>query len=638
MKNRFEFTFVLLILFVFSGLAQVPSVQLKIKEKSGFLGMGGARIVELQLSNQARHKPLDSDNVNSGQFIYFVCMPVGDWKIDPDFVKEDLSRMNISQGDQKIPIGYKSDLVTEGEAASILLGFPKTFKVDQPFFFQILVGEALSQVEVKVPMEYWPGFSKITDLFAGAEKAFTAKQYRDAISTYNTILSNSAYQIFPQQAESRNKRTKAFDFFLGDNLSSFQSLKDNAQVDLKEKIAKVESYRPIFMYVLDSLPQIQLNISSSDSGISPLVERAKVATLQIGIVKDSLQKVLDDRNVRWILEGSATGKNGIQYQYMIETLAYAYSSLNFADTNASKLNVKLPFDIQARLEKNKLVESYDTFLRESNERYQAHLSIFPPEFLPNLHKDTTTFPLPFYSMLRAVADYFSGNLGGCNEEIFKIFRTSYESELTTRFDNMRVMIDRRLNRVPIEVVKLIDEGEELEAKKDQQGAGDKFRQATIIAPNFAYAVYALGKFYVRSGDPVRATTFFQKAYQLDTLYLSAYRESYSLYRKQGNYKPMIEVLTLALSHGNDYWETNSALGQAFMGDGDPARAIERYRRALELNPRSYQTNIQLGQAYQTVKDYQKAREYFNRAIEIDMVRTEAVEALNRLNELQRTAR
>ncbi|HTP13396.1 MAG TPA: tetratricopeptide repeat protein, partial [Bacteroidota bacterium] len=141
----------------------------------------------------------------------------------------------------------------------------------------------------------------------------------------------------------------------------------------------------------------------------------------------------------------------------------------------------------------------------------------------------------------------------------------------------------------------------------------------------------------RTGDPVRATTFFEKAYRDDTLYLSAYRESCNLYRKQGNFKPMIEVLTLALSHGNDYWETNSALGQAFMGDGDPARAIERYKRALELNPRSYQTNIQLGQAYQTVKDFQKARECFNKAIEIDALRQEAVDALNKLNEQQRNA-
>ncbi|HEY6952653.1 MAG TPA: tetratricopeptide repeat protein [Bacteroidota bacterium] len=638
MKDRFTLTWIVLFFAAHVVSAQVPSVQLKIKEKSGFLGMGGPRIVALQLSTQDRQKSLNSDNVNAGQFICFICAPAGDWKIDEDFVKDDLAGLILSQGDQKVPISFKSDITSDGQATSIVLGFQKSFRLEQPFQFQIRAGEVVNQVDYKVPMEYWPGYGKITQMIAGADNAVGAKQYRDAISVYGAILGNSAFQIFPQQAESRGLRLKAFDSYLSDNLSLFQSLRADTALDLKDKIANVEGYRPVFMYVLDSLPQMQLNITPADSGVAPLLERARAAILQIGVVRDSLQKVLDDRNVRWILDGSATERNGIRYQYILETLAYAFSSLNFEDTTAAELKVRIPSDIQARLSKNNLVESYETFLRLCNDRYQAHLAIFPPEFLPNLRKDTAAFPLPFYSMLKAVYDYYSGNLTGCKDEIFRIFRTCYENELTSRFDNLRVTIDCRLNRVPPEVLRLIDDGEELEAKKDVQGAGDKYRQATIIAPNFAFAAFALGKFYVRSGDPVRATTFFEKAYRDDTLYLSAYRESCNLYRKQGNYKPMIEVLTLALDHGNDYWETNSALGQAFMGDGDPARAIERYKRALELNPRSYQTNIQLGQAYQTVKDFQKARECFNKAIEIDALRQEAVDALNKLNEQQRNAR
>lgn len=637
MKDRFVLSGIVLLLSVQIAISQAPSVQLKIKEKSGFLGMGGPRIVELQLSTQDRQKSLNSENVNAGQFFYFVCAPMGDWKIDADFVKEDLAGLQITQGDQKVQIGYKGDIVADGKTISILFGFPKTFVLQQPFSFQIQSGDVLNKIEYKVPIEYWAGYTTITDLAAAAEKAFSAKQYRDANVIYGEILASNAFQIFPQQAESKEKRTKTFEVYLDESLSSFQSLRSDTAIGLKDKIAKVEGFRPTFMYVLDSLPQVQLGIASTDSAVVPLLSRAKGAILQIGIDRDSLQKVLDDRNVRWILEGSAAGRNGIQYQYMIETFAYAFSSLNFEDTTATELKVKIPPDIQARLVKHNLVESYETFVHLCNERYQAHLAVFPPELLPDLHRDTAAFPLPFYSMLKAVNDYYTGNFSGCREEIFKIFRTCYENELTSRFDNLRVTIDCRHSRVPPEVMKLIHDAEELESKKDQQGAGDKFRQATIIAPNFAYATFALGRFYVRSGDPVRATTFFQKAYQLDTLYLSAYRESYNLYRKQGNYKPMIEVLTIALSHGNDYWETNSSLGQAFMGDGDPARAIERYKRALELSPRSYQTNIQVGQAYQTVKDYQKAREYFNKAIEIDALRQEAVDALNKLNEQERNA-
>ena len=90
--------------------------------------------------------------------------------------------------------------------------------------------------------------------------------------------------------------------------------------------------------------------------------------------------------------------------------------------------------------------------------------------------------------------------------------------------------------------------------------------------------------------------------------------------------------------GDDYWETHSNLGLAYMGDGDPARAIQQYELALAINPRSYTTSIQLGLAYQTVKNYQKAREYFNNAINLDPLRQEAVEYLSKLNELQRSGK
>ena len=39
--------------------AQAPSVQLKIKAKSGFLGMGGSRTVKIELSNENRQQASD---------------------------------------------------------------------------------------------------------------------------------------------------------------------------------------------------------------------------------------------------------------------------------------------------------------------------------------------------------------------------------------------------------------------------------------------------------------------------------------------------------------------------------------------------------------------------------------------------
>jgi tetratricopeptide (TPR) repeat protein len=319
-------------------------------------------------------------------------------------------------------------------------------------------------------------------------------------------------------------------------------------------------------------------------------------------------------------------------------LAAAFSSLNFADTAATELKMKIPEEYQSRLTKYNDTESYETFIRICNDRWRAHIPIFPIDFLPNLKKDTISFSQPFYSMLKAVNDYYYGNYAGAKQEIVQIFRTCYDQEITGRFDMLRVAISTREQHISPEVMKMFGEADQFERAKDIQNAQDKYRQVTLIAPTFAYGFFTLGKFYSRTGDPIRANYSYQRSYQIDTLYLSAYRESCSLYLRQSNFKEIINVLTIAISKGNDFWETNYNIGVAFLGDADPARAIHSFERALALNPKSYKTNIQIGLAHQNVKNYQKAREYFNNAIGLDPTKQEAVDFLTKLNELQRTGK
>jgi len=637
-KKNFTLLLPVILLSSVAVSQQIPSVQIMIKEKSGFLGLGGPRNLEIQLSNQTRQTPLTSDNVNGGQYLYFLCKPVGDWKIDADVVQDDLSKLTIYQNEQKFQIAWKSDILMEGGVTTILLGYPKTVKLNQLFLFQITVGDAMNQAEFKVPQELWPGYSTVMELFGQAERLSASKQYRDAVGFYERILENPSFQIFPEYAEAKDKRTKAFEQFLADNSTEYQATTSNSQIDLKEKIAKIDQLKSTVQFILDSLPKPALNISSLDVAVSPLLARARELLFQATTTRDSLQRALDDKNIRWILEGSTTGKGGYLYMYMIEALGWALSSLDFADTGLVNLKVTLPSDQQARLTKFNLTESFETFIRVCNERYQKKLPMLPIEFLPNLRKDIDAFSLPFYSMLKATNDYFSANYGPALEEIFKIFRTCYEPELSARFDNMRLLIEIRQGKAPAEVLKLVSEAEEAAARKDDQGAKDKFEQARIIAPNFGYPLFALGRYFVRINDPIRATNAFTRAYQVDSLYLSAYRECFRLYQRQGIFKSCIEVLTLALQKGNDYWEINYNLGVAYKGDGDFARAVQAFEHALSISPKSYATNIQLGLAYQDMKNYQKAREYFNRALEIDAQRQEAVDYIQKLNELQRSGK
>jgi tetratricopeptide (TPR) repeat protein len=614
-------------------LAQSISTTLLVREKAGFLGMGGPRHVIVAFATQNGDTVLTSESANAGPHYFFRVQPMTDWKIEEDFVKEYLSTLVVYQNGEKHAIVWKGTLMG-GPPTWLVLGFPKTFKLHQSFLFQVTSDGKTYQAEMSIPTSLWPGFTMLVQKYGEATSAMARGDHRGAITASEQIISNSALNIFAQYEEARSLRTQAFNAYLASVSQQFQqTLADTG--GLKGKIARVESFRPYLQFVVDSLPRASLNIGSLDPTVYPIIERARNAMTALQTSRDSLQRELDDRNTRWIVEGSAIGKNGFLYQYMIETLAYAFSSANFRDTTSTGLRLTLSDELQQRLERHQLVESYETFLRLTVERMQTNLPMFPVEFLPNLRKDTASFPQPYYSILKAVNDYYYGNLKGTLEEVSRVFLTCTDPELNARTDRMRVMIGIRRGEAPAEVVRLLEEAERLEAANDSQSALERYRQATLLAPNFAYAFFAFGSFYDRTGDPIRAINFFQTAYQVDSVYLSAYREASNMYLRQGNFKPMIDVLLYALQHGNDNWEINYNLGTAFLGDNDPARAIMHFERALALNAKSYRTNIQLGLAHQAVKDFQKAREYFNAAIGLDPTRQEAVDYLTRLNEMQR---
>ena len=249
--------------------AQAPSVQLKIKEKSGFLGMGGPRTMKIELSNQNRQQPLTSDNVNNGEYYYFLVAPFEDWQLGEDFANEELSKISINQDGNKISIAWKSDLI-KVENNALLLGFSKTFKFNLPFSFQYPVDEVMNQAVYTVPQSLWPGFTTIADLMKQAETATAAKQFKSAIGFYEQILENKNLQIFPQYEESKKKRVKCFDSFHNENSLSFQAAATNAQIDLNSRIALMDGFKPNFKMILDSLPRAEWNIGSLDSTIAPI--------------------------------------------------------------------------------------------------------------------------------------------------------------------------------------------------------------------------------------------------------------------------------------------------------------------------------------------------------------------------------
>ena len=609
-------------------------VKLKIAERSGLFGMSGPKIIRLTLSTKNREKSLTCENVNSGNYFYFLLQNEGKWQVDADFLNDDLPKLALSQQDSKLHSEFTGDIIADGESTIVLIGFRKTFALHKPFLFEYPTEESISKVEMSVPQEYWPGYSKVTKYLDAGDKALKDQQYKTAVLYFNTILSDQSLAIFPFYATAKEKRLEAFDNYLTENYGAFSRSMGN-DGDLKQKIAAAGEGVAMFQYVVDSLADASAGVSASDETIVPLMGRAKNAFQRSRIVLDSLRQSLDDFNVRWIIVGSSAGKIDFKYKYLIEALAYAFSSVNFADSAAKDLTLVLPEELSARLKKYNLTESYETFVRIATVRWKKKSALFPPDFLINLAKDSLQFPLPYYSVLKATNDFFNSNYTETKKEVFQVMKKSYDHELTGRMDDLRIIIDTREKKIPGEVLTHMRDGQLAEEKGNTDGAAEHYKDAMLISEEYAPAAFALGKLYDRIGDSYKANNFFQKAVTSDTIYYSAYRFLYINYFKNSNFKPMIDLLTQALARGNDFYDIHYYLGIAYNGAAMYEEGIKQYERALELNPRSIDANIQAGIAYQNMKSYAKARDYYTRAIQIDPENQTATENLKRLDELQK---
>ncbi len=617
--------------------AQDVSVQLKVRESKLF-GLKGERFARFELANENHTLPLTSDNVNEGPYYYFRFVPVGGWAIDADFVQEELRKLVIIQQDRSLQIGWTSDILSDSAGTFVLAGYSKDLKLNLPFIVQFGLDGTSSKTDLSVPQSFWPGYTALTSALKETDDDISAKKYRDAITVCEQLMRADSLQIFPQSKDFASRRSQCFEGVIAETWSSFMTTYRTQTSSPKEKISLIDILTPQVQFVIDSLPNASLKVGATDSSVAGILRRAHEMYATMQSARETLQSEQDNLTIRWINEGTATGKNGPQFERMIEILANAFSSLDFADTTAHALNISLSPETQALLQKNNLQESYDIFVRQASERYQKGQPLLPPAFLSNLQLDTASFSLPYYSMLEAVQDYTGKSFAKALVCIRSIFQTCYDLELLRRFDQMRVMIHLRQRGVRQDVMDLLQEAAAAEKTGDKETASERYTTALRLSPDLAYAAYLCGKLYARTGDPIRARSFFERAYGLDTLYLSAYREAWTIYQATGNFKGMAGVLSQAISRGNDFWETNTNLGIAYLGEGNLQQAIKQLERALRFSPNNYQTTVQLGLAYQTAKDFQKARDYFNKAIFIDPHRMEAVEFLQKLDELQKAER
>ncbi len=634
MKKIFFFSYCLCFNVLFSQQG-APEITIKISEKSGFLGMGKPRFAKISLSTLNQDNNLNSDNVNAGPLYYFILKDSGGWKIDEDFIVEDLPKLTITQNGISYSLEPVSPPVKQGEHTMLHISCKKDLLLQHPFNFINPIGKKVDTVLMKIPQEYWPGYKKFSRLIQEGENALLAGKYQESLAAYEQLLNDKSLTKFPPFDEVYSKRYETYQKLFKNDVKDFQESIKNSSIMIKQKIVLAENYLTKFNFVSENAAKDQYQNKRTKDSSTILMESAQSMFERTIFVRDSLGQALDGQTIRWIILGSSAGKIDFKYKYMVETLAHAYLSLNFADSAASSLITAVPEDLTARLQKYSLLNSYETFLRVVNKRWVEKKPLFPEGFLQNLVKDSAQFPLPFYSMLKSVESFYSKNYESAKEEINLVMRKCYTHELTEHIDQLRILIHTIEKNIPMEVLQRIKDGHNAEERGETDKAIEQYKDAILMAEDYAPAAFALGKLYDRNGDSYTANNFFQKAVTADSQYYTAYRFLYINFFKNANFKPMIDLLTQALERGNDFFDIHFYLGIAYNGSAQYDLAIQQYERALELNGKSIDANIQAGISYQNMKSYSKAREFFKRAISLDPENQTATDNLKRLDELQK---
>jgi len=614
----------------------IPEITLKVSEKSGFLGMGRPRFVKIALSSRTISKALTSDTVNGSSLYYFTLRDSGGWKIDDDFIKDELKKMKIEQESESYGVDAVGSAVKEPNYYLLLISCKKNVVLHKPFTFVFpLDNKISSRASMEVPQEYWPGYTKFTTVNGDAEKALSGNKLNDALTSYELLLQDQSLKIFPEYETISAKRLAIYQKLFSDHSQKFQEMLANRSVDTKQKITLSEEFNGKFLFVSENAAVEKYLNQTTRAGAGDVANNATAYVSRSKFVRDSLAQALDDQTIRFIVQGSSAGKIDFKYKYIIETLAYAYSSVNFADTTAPSLKVVVSEDLTARLQKYALMNAYETFVRVVNNRWGAKRPMYPIGFLQNLAKDTAQFPLPYYSILKAVQDFYKRDYASAKSEIRQVMKKSYAYELTERIDQLRILIITIEKNIPAEALLRLNDGYRAEVQGDNDKAIEHYKDAMLIADDYAPAAFALGKLYDRTGDSDRGNNFFQKAVMADSQYYTAYRFLYNNFFRNANFKPMIDLLTQSLAYGNDFFDIHFYLGIAYNGSAQYDLAILQYERALELNNKSIDANIQAGISYQNMKSFTKARDYFKRAIAIDPENQAATENLKRLDELQK---
>lgn len=107
-------------------------------------------------------------------------------------------------------------------------------------------------------------------------------------------------------------------------------------------------------------------------------------------------------------------------------------------------------------------------------------------------------------------------------------------------------------------------------------------RAKSLAPSDARVLFSLGSAYFQQGDYLQASTYLQQGLKLEPDNANALFDLGNAYFLLQQYGPAIDSYTASVAAQPEFWPSVNNIGLVFYEQGEAAKALEQWRRALEL--------------------------------------------------------
>jgi tetratricopeptide (TPR) repeat protein len=173
----------------------------------------------------------------------------------------------------------------------------------------------------------------------------------------------------------------------------------------------------------------------------------------------------------------------------------------------------------------------------------------------------------------------------------------------------RVLLGRRPQDDPRQAAALLQQGAERRFQGDLHGAAELLKRATVSAPDWAEAHRQLGILYYEAREYDLSRTELRRAVELDPNDAAGWGQLGKLFLTTGALDEAETALRRAMQLRPERATYVAMLGEVYRQRGDPAsatKAIEIFRHALTLDPRSGDAYHRLGLLYQRLGRFAEA--------------------------------